>query len=203
MRPDKRQAILRGALSVFARDGYSRASIDAIAKEAEVSTRTLYNHFADKADLFRNVIQVSAGKAAQDQIAIIERHFHKVTDLEQDLVAFGKAMGAELGNAEHFALVRQINAELGHIPAEAIEAWQETGPRKVKRTLAAELEKLGFADPQRAAVHLMLLTMTGDPSIRGTRPDEDDIVAGVRVFLHGHDVEKRHEAATQGYGHTR
>ena len=196
MRPDKRQAILRGALSVFARDGYSRASIDTIAKEAEVSTRTLYNHFADKADLFRNVIQVSAGTAAQDQIAIIERHFHKVTDLEQDLVAFGRAMSAELGNAEHFALVRQINAELGHIPAEAIEAWQETGPRKVRRALADELEKLGFRDPRRAAVHLMLLTMTGDPSIRGTRPDEDDLVAGVRVFLHGHDVENTGSAAT-------
>jgi AcrR family transcriptional regulator len=196
MRPDKRQAILRGALSVFARDGYSRASIDGIAKEAEVSTRTLYNHFADKADLFRNVIQASAGKAAEDQLAIIERHFHKITDLEQDLIAFGKAMGAEHGHAEHFALVRQINAELGHIPAEAIEAWQETGPRKVRQALANELGQLGFTDPRRAAVHLMLLTLTGEPSIRGTRPDEDDIAAGVRVFLHGHDVEKRREAAT-------
>ncbi|MEU0883511.1 TetR/AcrR family transcriptional regulator [Lentzea sp. NPDC005914] len=196
MRPDKRQAILRGALSVFARDGYSRASIDGIAKEAEVSTRTLYNHFADKAELFRSVIQASAGKAAQDQLAIIERHFHKVTDLEQDLIAFGRAMCAEHGNAEHFALVRQINAELGHIPAAAIEAWQETGPRKVRKTLAAELEKLGFQDPERAAVHLLVLTMTGDPTIRGTRPDDDDIAAGVRVFLHGHDVEKRREAAT-------
>lgn len=191
MRPDKRQAVLRGALSVFARDGYSRASIDAIAKEAEVSTRTLYNHFADKADLFRNVIQASAGKAALDQVALIERHFHKVTDLEKDLIAFGKAMCAEQGHAEHFALVRQINAELTHIPAEAIEAWQETGPRKVRRTLAAELEKLGFKDPQRAAVHLMLLTMTGDPTIRGSRPDDDDIVAGVSVFLRGHDKECR------------
>lgn len=196
MRPDKRQAILRGALSAFARDGYSRASIDAIAKEAEVSTRTLYNHFADKADLFRNVIQVSADKAAQDQIALIERHFHKITDLREDLIAFGKAMGAQQGHAEHFALVRQINAELTHIPAEAIEAWQETGPRKVRRALAAELEKLGFRDPDRAAIHLLLLTLTGDPAIRGTRPDDDDIAAGVQVFLHGHDVENRRTAAT-------
>ncbi|MCP2249686.1 TetR/AcrR family transcriptional regulator [Lentzea aerocolonigenes] len=196
MRPDKRQAILRGALSVFARDGYSRASIDAIAKEAEVSTRTLYNHFADKADLFRNVIQTSSSQAADDQIALIERHFHKITDLEQDLVAFGKAMGAQQGNAEHFALVRQINAELTHIPADAIEAWQETGPRKVRQVLAAELEKLGFKDPQRAAVHLMVLTLTGEPSIRGIRPNDDDIAAGVRVFLYGHDVEKRRMAAT-------
>ncbi len=194
MRPDKRQAILRGALSAFARDGYSRASIDAIAKEAEVSTRTLYNHFADKADLFRNVIQASADKAAQDQIALIERHFHKITDLREDLIAFGKAMGAQQGHAEHFALVRQINAELTHIPAEAVEAWQETGPRKVRRALAAELEKLGFQDPERAAIHLLLLTLTGDPAIRGTRPDDDDIAAGVQVFLHGHDVENRRTA---------
>jgi len=196
MRPDKRQAVLRGALSVFARDGYSRASIDAIAKEAGVSTRTLYNHFADKADLFRNVIQASAGAAAQDQIALIERHFHKISDLEKDLAAFGEDMCAHQGHAEHFALVRQINAELGHIPAEAIEAWQETGPRKVRKALAAELEKLGFRDPKRAAIHLLMLTMTGDPTIRGTRPDDDDIAAGVRVFLHGHDVENRREAAT-------
>jgi AcrR family transcriptional regulator len=196
MRPDKRQAILRGALSVFARDGYSRAGIDTIAKEAEVSTRTLYNHFADKADLFRHVIQASAEEAAQDQIALIERHFHKVTDLEQDLIAFGKAMAAQQGHAEHFALVRQINAELTHIPAEAVEAWQETGPRRVRRVLAAELEKLGFTDPKRAAVHLLVLTLTGEPSIRGTRPDDDDIAAGVRVFLHGHDVENRRRATT-------
>ncbi|MET9627616.1 TetR/AcrR family transcriptional regulator [Lentzea sp. NPDC006480] len=196
MRPDKRQAILRGALSVFARDGYSRASIDGIAKEAEVSTRTLYNHFADKADLFRHVIQASADEAAQDQIDLIERHFHKITDLEQDLVAFGKAMGAQLGHAEHFALVRQINAELTHIPAEAIEAWLDTGPRKVRRALADELHKLGFQDPERAAVHLLLLTLTGDPAVRGSRPDDDDIAAGVKVFLHGHDVENRRTAAT-------
>lgn len=186
---------------MFARDGYSRASIDAIAKEAEVSTRTLYNHFADKADLFRNVIQASSSEAARDQIALIERHFHKVTDLEKDLIAFGKAMGAQQGHAEHFALVRQINAELAHIPAEAIEAWQETGPRRVKQALADELEKLGFTDPKRAAVHLMLLTLAGEPSIRGSRPSDDDIAAGVKVFLHGHDVENRRPAATQGHEH--
>ncbi len=112
-------------------------------------------------------------------------------------------MSRELGHAQHFALVRQINAELTHIPAEAVEAWQETGPRKVRRTLAQELGKLGFKDPQRAAVHLMVLTMTGDPSIRGSRPDDDDIAAGIRVFLYGHDVEKRPGAATQDYEHRR
>jgi len=35
------------------RDGYTRASIDAISAEAGVSTRTIYNHFTDKAMLSR------------------------------------------------------------------------------------------------------------------------------------------------------
>ena len=49
VRSDKRRAIIDGALAVFARDGYTRASIDAISAEAGVSTRTVYNHFTDKA----------------------------------------------------------------------------------------------------------------------------------------------------------
>jgi len=63
-RPDKRRAILRGALNVFAHDGYTRASIDAVAAEAGVSTRTIYNHFSDKAELFQTVIHESAAQVA-------------------------------------------------------------------------------------------------------------------------------------------
>lgn len=85
----KRQAILDGALTVFARDGFTRASIDAISAEAGVSTRTIYNHFTDKAALFLAVIQESATRAADVQIAIIDRHLRKVTDVEADLIEFG------------------------------------------------------------------------------------------------------------------
>lgn len=62
---------MAGALTVFARDGYMRASVDAIAAEAGVSTRTIYNHFQDKAQLFQTVIQESATRVAEAQIAII------------------------------------------------------------------------------------------------------------------------------------
>src|ERR1700716_94258 len=85
---DKRRAILTGALTVFARDGYTRASIDAISAEAGVSTRTIYNHFQDKAQLFETVIQESADRAAEAQIATIDRYFAKITDLEADLIEF-------------------------------------------------------------------------------------------------------------------
>ena len=55
-----------------------------------MSTRTIYNHFGDKAQLFRALITESATRVADAQIAIIDRYLHKVTDLEADLVEFGR-----------------------------------------------------------------------------------------------------------------
>ncbi|MEV5558533.1 TetR/AcrR family transcriptional regulator [Nonomuraea wenchangensis] len=197
-REDKRRAILAGALTVFARDGYTRAGIDTIARAAGVSTRTIYNHFTDKAELFQAVIQDSATRAADAQIAVIDRHLRKVTDLEADLIDFGRDLVTPTGggDAEHFALVRQINAEAGHIPRAAIDAWQETGPLRVRRQLAAYLRRwseqglLHVEDPDRAAVHLLLLISVDDPSYRGATPTDAQITrtvtAGVRAFLHGH-----------------
>ncbi|MFB4273734.1 TetR/AcrR family transcriptional regulator [Nonomuraea sp. MTCD27] len=195
---DKRRAILAGALTVFARDGYTRASIDAIASTAGVSTRTIYNHFTDKTELFRTVIQESAGRAAEAQIAVIDRHLRKITDLESDLVEFGRdfarPMTAE--HAEHFALVRQINAEAGHVPQAVIDAWQETGPLRVRRELAGHLRRwaeqglLRTDDPDRAALHLMLLIAAGTPPYLVAAPDEREVdemvTSGVRAFLHGY-----------------
>lgn len=201
---DKRRAILAGGLTVFARDGYTRASIDAIAAAAAVSTRTIYNHFTDKADLFQAVIQDSARRVADAEIAIIDRYLHKVTDLEADLIEFGLAWASPMTaehtehteHAAHLALVRQVNAEAGHIPAEAIEAWQRTGPLRVRGALAARLGPLAergllrIADPDRATVHLLLLISVYEPSYRALVPNRaqltEMVTAGVRAFLRGY-----------------
>ncbi|AUG78519.1 hypothetical protein CFP65_3733 [Kitasatospora sp. MMS16-BH015] len=140
---EKRQAIVQGAGVVFAQDGYTRASIDAIAREAGVSTRTIYNHFADKAQLFRIVIEESATRVRDAQLAEIERHLGKVVSLEDDLVGLGLALAARSESFEaHFALVRQIQAEARHLPAELVAAWQEVGPWAVQRELVARFTGL-------------------------------------------------------------
>jgi AcrR family transcriptional regulator len=194
---DKRQAVLAGALTVFARDGYARASIDVIAAEAAVSSRTIYNHFQDKAGLFRAVIQDSAGRVAAAQLEIVDRYLRKITDLEADLVDFGMAWRKPMPDyAEHSALVRQVNAEAGHIPQEAIQAWQETGPLAVRRALADRLAAfaadglLEVDDPLRAALHFSLLISGANPSYRGESLTADEITeavtTGVHAFLHGY-----------------
>ncbi|MEO1642093.1 MAG: TetR/AcrR family transcriptional regulator [Pseudomonadota bacterium] len=55
----KHSAILDAASALFRRDGYQGASMEDIAKTAEVSTATLYRHFASKADLFEAVATAS------------------------------------------------------------------------------------------------------------------------------------------------
>jgi len=194
---DKRRAILAGALAVFARDGYTRASIDAISAAAGVSTRTIYNHFADKEELFHTVILESSTRVAGAQVELIERLLADVTDIERDLVAFGMEWTRPTPEfADHFALVRQINAEVGHIPQATIEAWQRTGPRRVHLELAYHVRRLAERgliradDPDRAALHLGVLVSTVNPSLPSQRaPDEERVkivTAGVRTFLHGH-----------------
>ncbi|WP_238161285.1 TetR/AcrR family transcriptional regulator [Kribbella antibiotica] len=194
-RTSKRQDVLSGALTVFARDGYARASIDVIAAAAGVSTRTLYNHFGDKAELFRVVIQESAVRVAAAQLAIVESHLTEITDLESDLVAFGIAWRTPIPDfAEHSALVRQINAEAGHLPEDAIDAWQEAGPLAVRRAIADRFAALAadgllrIDDPLRAALHFSLLISGSNPSYRGgPMPDlADTVTTGVHAFLHGY-----------------
>lgn len=99
-------------------------------------------------------------------------------------------------HAEHFALVRQVNAETGHIPQAVIDLWQESGPLRVRRALADHVRQ--WADqgliraevPERTAVHLMLLISAANPSYPGAVPSEDEIsetvTSGVRAFLHGY-----------------
>jgi TetR/AcrR family transcriptional regulator len=52
-----RQAILNAAQTIIARDGFSGARIDEIAKESGYNKSLIFQHFGDKAGLYRAVIE--------------------------------------------------------------------------------------------------------------------------------------------------
>jgi TetR/AcrR family transcriptional regulator, regulator of autoinduction and epiphytic fitness len=56
IREGKREAIVQSAQRVFLERGYQGAAMAAIAKDADVSTATLYKHFANKETLFDAVV---------------------------------------------------------------------------------------------------------------------------------------------------
>lgn len=68
-RPDagRRRAVLESALPTFARNGYRATSMDAIARDAQISRPGLYFLFASKEALFR---ESAAHVLAQDLAAI-------------------------------------------------------------------------------------------------------------------------------------
>lgn len=197
-RPDKREAIVRAAGRVFGSEGYTRATIDQIAREAGVSKKTVYNHFDDKADLFRRAALESAEELSERITALCDRHLRKILDLETDLTDFAiDRANAVLGAyATHGSLGRTVRAEVEHLPEGLLEAWLEAGPRRSQRDIAihfrtmADRGLLVYDDVAKAAAHFTLLTFTpiAEWTFFGALPISDEEIKsiaseGVRMFL--------------------
>ncbi|MFJ9841904.1 TetR/AcrR family transcriptional regulator [Kitasatospora sp. NPDC101155] len=192
-RPEKRKAITRAATTVFGREGYVRASMDAIAAEAGVSKRTVYNHFADKETLFLSVALQNSAELTEKIRELMTKHLDRVVDLRQDLADFAVERAlAVLSAGEYGALGRAIRAEVANIPADVLEAWLEAGPVASQRDLAERFAALAgrgllaLGEPELAAEQFTLLTFHGvaERSFWGALPvaeEEVGRIAGVGV----------------------
>ncbi|WP_210584494.1 TetR/AcrR family transcriptional regulator [Streptomyces sp. GESEQ-35] len=203
-RLEKQMAIASASCKVFGREGYARASVDVLAAEAGVSTRTLYNHFpGGKAELFRTVVTWTSTAVRDAQLARLHTLLDlerppRPEDLERDLVALARAFVALMTDfSDHFALVRHIHAEADHVPPEVLQAWQEAGPSPVQQEMAdamTGLEEAGLldlhGDAPMAGIHFLALISHSvvQQSHYGVRPlpkGEIDrmVTGGVSAFL--------------------
>ncbi|MEU0003809.1 TetR/AcrR family transcriptional regulator [Streptomyces sp. NPDC006314] len=169
---EKQTAIASASCTLFGREGYARASVDALAAEAGVSTRTLYNHFpGGKAQLFQTVVTWTSSEVRDAQLALLRsmvdpERLPRPDGLERDLVSLAHAfVGLMSDYPNHFALVRHIHAEADHVPPEVLKAWHEAGPEPVSRALAEAMTHLADAglldlhgDAALTAAHFMALT---------------------------------------------
>ena len=198
LRPEKREAILRAARTVFATMGFARATIDAIAAEAKVSTRTLYKHFRSKDELFATVLEASATAVADDYEASVRAGIQAAQTVHERLSVLARAATKQaLGHPEHFAMIRQISNETAHFPAGVLAAWRKAGPDRVERVTIAQLRALNdegllqIEDYKRAARHFFALTTAeanGRPDGKTLSPQavEKAIAAGAEVFARGY-----------------
>lgn len=195
---EKRQAILRAARQVFGQVGYLGASIDVIAAEAEVSTRTIYNHFDNKEQLFSTVLMESSTQVAAAREALIDQWLTDVTDLEEALIGLAKEwVRPKPEFTAHFAIVRRLKAESERFPRELRDAWREAGPLRARRALAARMVDLAARgllradDPEVTAQHFMALitdttTSRAEFSATALESEIDEIArTGVHTFLYG------------------
>ena len=168
--PDtSRERLIRAATEAFRESGY-QASIDQIASLAGVARQTLYNHFASKEDLFREVASGAAG-------SILVSLDDEAGDLRERLVRFGTAFRAKILGDEGLALYRTVFAEAIRFP-ELARTFFENGPGKTIGRLSAVLERamkegqLRREDPKYAAETLLSMLDCQDRTRRlfGTAP---------------------------------
>ena len=193
--PTKRAAIESAALALFLRDGYARTSVDAVAREAGVSKRTVYDYYGDKQRLFLDVIaRTQAGHEDHFRALLDATLPADAPDLEAALVAFGRAFASGVAQTpDRNAMVRLLVAEAVHFP-ELLELWRAPGPQQqvLAERLAGFAERglLDVPDPLEAAAYLGILVtaQAQGRTLYGTLPIADDelaglVTSGVRVFL--------------------
>ncbi|MEV6164334.1 TetR/AcrR family transcriptional regulator [Streptomyces sp. NPDC052052] len=194
-RIDKRQAILDAAFTVFAREGYANACVKAIAAEANVAKPTVYNHLSDKANLFRNAIEVAAETAQSENLAVVGRLAEPGDDLRAALQDVGLRLLRCYSSDRSWALRRLLYAEVTRFP-DLLETVRGGVTTRVTGALADRLARLTLdgrlrmTDPAQAAEQFIAL-LTGPAEARskfGTEqlPEEElrALAEGaVRTFL--------------------
>jgi TetR/AcrR family transcriptional regulator len=85
IKPEKRERIIKAALSEFARNGYERASTNEIIREADISKGALFNYFNSKKELYLYLIDYV--------LEIIQGIYDQVDWNETDLFRRLKAIG--------------------------------------------------------------------------------------------------------------
>lgn len=101
----KRKAILAAAGESFRKEGFARTSMETVARNAKVSTATLYRQFTSKEDLFDAVVTET-----MDELALSEG----VTgNAKASLRALARAYARLLSQPETRGMFRMVVAECG------------------------------------------------------------------------------------------
>ncbi len=160
----KRQAILDAASEVFLSEGFAGASMEAIAAAAAVSKPTIYNHFADKQQLFEQVVG--------DLVAMITQPFYEQIvnlgddgDLAQRLRELASLLLEGVMQPANLRLRRLVIGEAKRFP-DIGRAYERQGPQRAIAAWTTAFKRLSDKgllrrqDPALAAQHFQALVLT-------------------------------------------
>ncbi len=147
-------ALIAAATRVFVREGYGLASIDKVASEAGVSTRTIYERFRNKADLLGAVITRLVDHDMETVLATAELDR---LDPKDALTVIAQTMTNRARDPESVALFRIVATEAYRFPelaAKVRESSKRRWDRAVANYFRSQIKRgtLTLADPDHAAV---------------------------------------------------
>lgn len=152
-RPNKRQQILDAAARCFYHRGITATGVDAIAAEAGVSKRTLYNHFPTKDDLVLAYVEWIELRWQ----ATLDRWLAAVDDPSERVLAYFDAY-FDTHDDEEFRGCSLINAAAEIADADSpVLALVQQRKRSVHEELTALVADAGVTEPAATANTLVLL----------------------------------------------
>jgi AcrR family transcriptional regulator len=192
---EKRAAILAAAKALFIRNAFAGTSMDAIAADAGVSKLTVYSHFGDKDNLFREVIR----SRIQDLLPEETYFFDPQADIRETLLRVALTHAHLDCNAETVGTFRAILSDCRQgNPRYGKLIWEEGATRThglMERLLqqAVDVGQLDIDDVSRASVqfltlikgNLMMRQMFGCTECPESYAEEIETTAraGVAMFL--------------------
>ena len=102
--PDKREAILRAAIKVFARNGYFNSKVSDIAREANIADGTVYLYFKSKDEILHSVFD----RAMDEFIADGKREIAEIERVDERLRRIAQLHLERLGADRDLAIVFQV-----------------------------------------------------------------------------------------------
>jgi TetR/AcrR family transcriptional regulator, mexJK operon transcriptional repressor len=197
----REEHILDTAGEAFLRYGFDGTSMDAVAEAAQISKRTLYIRYADKAALFNAVLSnlIKRWLVHIDQIRLEDG------ELRQVLLVLARHLTTSALTPQSVAVNRVIIAESERRPRFG-QLANATGRKPAIRAIASILrrhaDELRVTNFEMAADQFMSLAV--DRSLRlanlGIKPGpqqiEDWVAASVDLFLNGAQRQNANATAT-------
>ncbi|HLZ28105.1 MAG TPA: TetR/AcrR family transcriptional regulator [Chloroflexota bacterium] len=158
-----KDVIIDAATALFLRNGYLGTSMDEIAAGARVSKQTVYTHFADKEQLFIELIQGNF-KLVDEFVRAVADLLQDTPDVQRDLRVLARRYVRSVIQPPVLQLRRLIIGEAGRFP-ELARRYYEQVPQRVIVALASSLQHLAgrgllqVDDPLLAANHFAWLVL--------------------------------------------
>lgn len=101
---DKRQAILRSAIRVFARNGYFNSKVADIAREAGVADGTVYLYFKSKEEILHSIFD----RSVEEALGAAKERVQRLADPREKLRQIAHMHLERLGADRDLAVVFQV-----------------------------------------------------------------------------------------------
>ena len=186
---DSREAIVAGAERLFLHRGFGAVSMDELAEAAGVARRTLYNQFASKEDIFREML----GRVSRQLEDAFPPGLETTGDAEHVLRQIAQIILDLHKSPEYLGFLRMVVADARQFPwiAKEFAAVMDPQTERLIRLLAhlTDMGVLSCADPTLAAHQFMgiLNQLSLWPWMIGRKriaiPDQEVVDQTVRMFL--------------------